>query len=203
MKSAALASLEKVCGTQTPTLLAQMKVIVQQELERANDSTTERLNSLHVQELHPSTKNHYLWDTITKIRNARMERKVSAVFNGSGTASREAVLAMLKVAEGRGSNEAQEVQDMTDMLSAYSKLAVKRYIDEVGMALRHEMTSAERIEKMVSALEDYLHGQDSEQLKCLFEPNKLTKKKRDSLVATVGRLQKAQARMNQGIVARG
>ena len=26
------------------------------------------------------------------------------------------------------------------------------------------------IEKMVSALEDYLHGQDSEQLKCLFEP---------------------------------
>ena len=92
---------------------------------------------------------------------------------------------------------------MTDMLSAYSKLAVKRYIDEVGMALRHEMTSAERIEKMVSALEEYLHGQDSEQLKCLFEPNKLTKRKRDNLVATVGRLQKAQARMNQGIVARG
>ena len=56
---------------------------------------------------------------------------------------------------------------------------------------------------MRTALEDYLHGQDSEQLKCLFEPNKLTKKKRDSLVATVGRLQKAQARMNQGIVARG
>ena len=164
---------------------------------------SKRLNSLHVQELHPSTKNHYLWDTITKIRNARMERKVSAVFNGHGTASREAVLAMLKVAEGRGSNEAQEVQDMTDMLSAYSKLAVKRYVDEVGMALRHEMTSAERIEKMVSALEDYLHGQDSEQLKCLFEPNKLTKKKRDSLVDTVGRLQKAQARMTQGIVARG
>ena len=122
---------------------------------------------------------------------------------GDSNATREAVLAMLKVAEGRGSNEAQEVQDMTDMLSAYSKLAVKRYIDEVGMALRHEMTSAERIEKMVSALEDYLHGQDSEQLKCLFEPNKLTKKKRDNLVATVGRLQKAQARMNQGIVARG
>ena len=202
VKSAALASLEKVCGTQTPTLLAQMKVIVQQELERANDSTTERLNSLHVQELHPSTKNHYLWDTITKIRNARMERKVSAVFNGHGTASREAVLAMLKVEEGRG-NEAEEVQAMTDMLSAYSKLAVKRYIDEVGMALRHEMTSAERIEKMVSALEHYMHGQEPEQLKCLFEPNKLTKKKRDNLVATVGRLQKAQARMNQGIVARG
>ena len=164
---------------------------------------SKRLNSLHVQELHPSTKNHYLWDTITKIRNARMERKVSAVFNGHGTASREAVLAMLKVAEGRGSNEAQEVQDMTDMLSAYSKLAVKRYVDEVGMALRHEMTSAERIEKMVSALEHYMHGQEPEQLKCLFEPNKLTKKKRDSLVATVGRLQKAQARMSQGIVARG
>ena len=115
----------------------------------------------------------------------------------------EAISGMLKVAEGRGSNETQEVQDMTDMLSAYSKLAVKRYIDEVGMALRHEMTSAERIEKMVSALEDYLHGQDSEQLKCLFEPNKLTKKKRDSLIATVGRLQKAQGRMSQGIVARG
>ncbi len=48
-----------------------------------------------------------------------------------------------------------------------------------------------------------MHGQDSEQLKCLFEPNKLTKRKRDSLVDTVGRLQKAQARMNQGIVARG
>ena len=57
--------------------------------------------------------------------------------------------------------------------------------------------------KMVSALEDYMHGQESGQLKCLFEPNKLTKKKRDNLVATVGRLQKAQARMNQGIVARG
>ena len=110
---------------------------------------------------------------------------------------------MLKVDEGRGSNEAQEVQDMTDMLSAYSKLAVKRYIDEVGMALRHEMTSAERIEKMVSALEHYMHGQEPEQLKCLFEPNKLAKKKRDNLVATVGRLQKAQARMSQGIVARG
>ena len=57
--------------------------------------------------------------------------------------------------------------------------------------------------KMVSALEDYMHGQESGQLKCLFEPNKLTKWKRDNLVDTVGRLQKAQARMNQGIVARG
>ena len=56
---------------------------------------------------------------------------------------------------------------------------------------------------MVSALENYLHGQESEQLKCLFEPNKLTKRKRDNLVDTVGRLQKAQARMNQGILARG
>ena len=56
---------------------------------------------------------------------------------------------------------------------------------------------------LVSALEHYMHGQEPEQLKCLFEPNKLTKRKRDNLVATVGRLQKAQARMKEGIVARG
>ena len=81
----------------------------------------------------------------------------------------------------------------------------RRGIPDIGAVDRegHTRNSFLSFEKMVSALEDYLHGQDSEQLKCLFEPNKLTKKKRDSLVATVGRLQKAQARMNQGIVARG
>ena len=95
------------------------------------------------------------------------------------------------------------VRPTLDLVDDLRKLGLQKDVPIPQIAVMGDQSSGKSIEKMVSALEHYMHGQEPEQLKCLFEPNKLAKKKRDNLVATVGRLQKAQARMNQGIVARG
>ena len=77
-----------------------------------------------------------------KIRNDRTEKQIMAISDAvvydytksvvKGHVKKTEVTAMLKSTfSGNTSHESQEVQDMLDMLSAYWKVAAKRYIDEV------------------------------------------------------------------------
>lgn len=125
-----------------PHLHAKMDALLDAYFEDTIHAATSQLDRLLNVEKAPSTENHYLWDTINKIRNDRMEKQIMAmsdalVYDASRTqvknyVKKTEVTAMLKsTLSGNTSNESQEVQDMLDMLSAYWKVAAKRYIDEV------------------------------------------------------------------------
>ena len=133
-----------------PKLASLVNATLRSFFLKSQASVVQRLARLIVQECSPSTENHYLWDTINKIRNDRVKKKINAMADSSvrervsggqyqraeGFVRKSDVIAMLQsTLSGDISNEAQEVQDMIDMLSAYWKLSAKRYVDQVGMII--------------------------------------------------------------------
>ena len=110
---------------------------------------------------------------------------------------------MLKSSDVAGkSNESQEVQDMIDMLSAYWKLATKRYIDEVSMVITDVYTSISQINQIERVLgEALLIDCDDGALKQLFRQSPQLERRRAELVATRKQMLRAQARLAQGVVA--
>eukprot|EP00758_Cryptobia_borreli_P011818 Tbor_TRINITY_DN5693_c1_g1::TRINITY_DN5693_c1_g1_i8::g.9265::m.9265/K14754/MX1; interferon-induced GTP-binding protein Mx1 len=159
------------------------------------EEITRRLAKLLEQECSPSTENQYLWDTINKLRNERIEDKIESIPDASvfgrnkesldGYVSKSEIIAMLKSnIEGDASNEAQEVQDMIDMLSAYWQLAVKRYIDQVAMCITDIYThpdicktlDADLHEEIMNISEDELTGLFSQKRQIIMEREELEHK---------------------------
>ena len=82
----------------------------------------------------PSTLNHYLEDTLMKLRNGSLLEKIQNLKE----VSKEVVIQIIK-SEGIGcmSPADREAQEMQWALMAYTKVALKRFTDAVPMTIRH------------------------------------------------------------------
>jgi hypothetical protein len=192
-------------------LRGQINVTLQTFFDRNQEEVANRLSKLIVQECSPSTENHYLWDTINKIRNDRIEKKIKAMSDGAvhvrtgnpvnyapapGYVKKDEVIAMLKsTLEGDISNEAQEVQDMIDMLSAYWKLAMKRYIDHVAMIITDLFTHPSLVKEMEQIFSEQIIKITDDHLAGLFAQKRKLKRNRTELERKVKAMQEAKKRL--------
>jgi hypothetical protein len=190
-------------------LRGQINCTLQTFFDRNQEEVASRLSKLIVQECSPSTENHYLWDTINKIRNDRIEKKIKAMSDGNvyerrvgsnesapGYVKKDEVIAMLKsTLEGDISNEAQEVQDMIDMLSAYWKLAMKRYIDHVAMIITDLFTHPSLVKEMEQIFSEKIIKITDDNLAALFAQKRNLKRYRKELERKVKTMQEAKKRL--------
>ena len=155
----------------SPPLAKKLKSVLFTYMETCGGDAQECLQRLLEQEKMPCTENHYLWDTINKQRNERMEQKVNSISRDGPQGPyvlTSSVIAMMKSDIGNDSNESQAVQDMIDMLAAYWKLAAKRYIDSAAMTLHNIYTANKCMDALENALDsDIMHADDAS-LQCLF-----------------------------------
>jgi len=192
-----------------PALVTKMMIHFREYVAEADKIAARRLTELIQQEFRPMTENHYLWDTINKMRNQRLEAKVKALEEILCTArggQRQAckavrtdiLLAAMKSSVGSDSNESQEVQDMIDMLAAYWKLAMKRFIDEVGMLATDVYTAPKRLHDIQVRLnETFLLDCDDGNLERMFTESKQRKTRRRELLAARERMTDAKQRLEQ------
>ncbi|GMI50605.1 hypothetical protein ScalyP_jg4265 [Parmales sp. scaly parma] len=171
-----------------PSLTSRLVDEVEAFVAEADDTARSDLDSLIHRELLPSTENHYLFDTINKIRNERITNKVNKL---SDPVTKSAIIAMLKSDIGNESNESAEVQDMIDILSAYWKLAVKRYIDSAAQVVASTYSRPEVIENLEKHL--VTKFMDNDRLVSFFRVDAATKRNREELESTIERLEKAKA----------
>jgi hypothetical protein len=84
---------------------------------------------------------------------------------------------------------------MTDFLSAYWKLAVKRYIDEVCMTITDSYTAPTRIEDIDSKLTEAAMQVDDQKLEKLFQMESYVEHHRSELEDTRAKMMIARDRM--------
>ncbi len=182
-----------------PRLAEKMKEELHIHFAEMKSSASRRLQTQLTLEKTPSTENHYLWDTINKIRDDRMAQRVKAEAHKNNI-SVDTVCALMKSDVGKSSNESQEVQDMIDMLQAYWKLAKKRFVDEVGMIVTDSYTSPRRIDAIEKRLSSALVlNLDDSSLHRFFGPNRMKEKRREELKKLVQSMKKARLRLQEGI----
>jgi len=168
---AAIEFVDVQVATKAPLLAEHLKSTVSAHIASVDSEAAQRLSALAEQELLPCTENHYLYDTINKIRNQRTETKMKALDRHpsfEGYVSVVSVVAALNSSVGNDSNESQEVQDMIDMLSAYWKLAMKRYVDEASMIVTDVFTAPKRLRDMESKLIEMVVESDGDLLEQFF-----------------------------------
>ena len=147
------------------------------------------------------TENHYLWDTINKIRNERTAKKIDGLAPDPNDqslvrVSKATLKAMLNSDIGNDSNESQEVQDMIDMLGAYWKLASKRYIDAVCMTVTNAYTSPQRVNDLEERLNRALvTGIDESALERMFAPDAKRERTRAEKLRLLAAMEAARARI--------
>ena len=184
-----------------PSLADELHKQLKGHLESCKAEADDRLAKLLDAEKMPSTENHYLWDTINKTRNKRLENKINDMGTGSSV-SKASVIAILRSDIGNDSNESQEVQDMIDYLSAYWKLAMKRYVDEVGMIVTQSYTAPQCLRVLERKLAEAISAADDEALGHLFQQEKTNVRRRSELKAKRDKLNAANARITNFMHAR-
>ena len=107
------------------------------------------------------------------------------------------IIALLQSSIGDDSNESQEIQDMIDLLSAYWKLAAKRFIDEVGMTITDVFTSDERLLGMERRLSDAVLMAEDADLQRLFKQSASQQQRRAELESAVDRMKEAKQRIEE------
>lgn len=188
-----------------------VNVILQDFFTRNHEQLVVRLDKLLEQECSPSTENHYLWDTINKIRNERTRKKIEEMADAQaythtrvpliGYVKKTEVIALLQsTMDGNASNESQELQDMIDMLSAYWKLARKRYVDNVGQTITDLFTSPDLLKRLEAEIHGKIIGIGEEELAVLFVQSKQIKVQRMALGDKIKMMKKAKARLEAFVV---
>jgi GTP-binding protein EngB required for normal cell division len=186
LKKAADSAVQQHTGN-LPRLSDMLSQQLHDHIRSCTKNAEKQLNALLEQEKLPSTENHYLYDTINKIRNKRMEDKIKAMPEPSGHdghLQKDTVIAMLQSNIGNASNESQEVQDMIDFLAAYWKLAVKRYVDVVCMVLTDTFTAPARIKDIEEKLTNAAAAADDQNLERLFQMDSHVERRRLELKKT-------------------
>ena len=101
--------------------------------------------------------------------------------------------------EGNISNEAQEVQDMIDMLSAYWKLAMKRYIDHVAQIITALFTDPNLVREIDKEFQDQIISISDDDLASLFAQKRNLKRQRGELERRVETMTQAKHRLESGL----
>ena len=155
-------------------------------------------------------------DTINKIRSARFAKAIdAAVLTTSNRFAKakersthdikSAIMGHFAAMHmiGNDSNESQEVTDMIDMLSAYWKLATKRFIDNVCADVDESLTASERYDELDILLQEtFVFAVDAgTKLQGLFREDPRLRTRRERLKTEVSELRKAQQRMRVGVLS--
>jgi len=151
-----------------PELRHSIRLTMQALVHSNVDAAEKQLALTHVNEREPFTLNHYLLDTLNKIRMADFEATLAAVLEkhtaelgtptkADGTpssrnvkyASKSGVLSDMKEwyrseRSVGSSNSAQEVRELIAVLHAYFKTASKRYIDVISQNIDSSLLKATR-----------------------------------------------------------
>lgn len=106
-------------------------------------------------ETFPYTQNHYLFDTIAKMRNDKLKNKILKMVAGKTEGIENIVAAAFNDVE-KMSMEDHIAQEMQVVLNAYGKVAAKRVIDNVPMIIQ------QRSRALRVALEKVLQVTDEE-----------------------------------------
>jgi hypothetical protein len=94
--------------SQLPELTDALTQLVTSQISTMTTEATQQLDKLLLPEMTmPSTENHYLFDTLNKIRNDRVAKKIKELADDSGNVKADQVLAMLQSTIGNDSNESQ------------------------------------------------------------------------------------------------
>lgn len=102
----------------TPRLLQKLSKEFELFMASLDAGTEKKISNRWEQEIHrPLTMNHYLWDTINKLRDERMVNKLNNLAT-IRRISKNLIVQALKSDVGNDSNESQEVNDMLDMLKS-------------------------------------------------------------------------------------
>jgi hypothetical protein len=107
LKNAAVSTVLKHTS-QLPELTDALTRLVKAEVSTMATEATGQLGKLLLPEMTmPSTENHYLFDTLNKIRNDRVAKKIKELADSSDNIKADQVLAMLQSTIGNDSNESQ------------------------------------------------------------------------------------------------
>ena len=107
LKDAAVSTVLKHTS-QLPELTDALTRLVKAEVSTMATEATGQLGKLLLPEMTmPSTENHYLFDTLNKIRNDRVAKKIKELADSSDNIKADQVLAMLQSTIGNDSNESQ------------------------------------------------------------------------------------------------
>lgn len=167
---------------------------------KASADATAKMEIVLYQETQiPLTVNHYLWDTINKLRDERLLEKLDILptkGDDDDLLSAAAVVAALKSDVGNDSNESQEVNDMIDMLKSYCKLAMERYVDGMCAIVSRVYTSDACLDAMAEHLDkELVSGLDDVKVQGLFEEPSALLAKRRRMKEIVERLSLASQRL--------
>eukprot|EP01032_Pedospumella_encystans_P016705 gene16705-19051_t len=123
-------------------------------------------------EIVPYSQNHYLFETILKMRNKRLRSKIMKMVAGKTTGV-ESIIDAAFSNEDKLSMEDHIAQEMQIVLSAYGKVAAKRVIDNVPMIIQ------ERTRALQAALDNALQVKQvtDDELKSLIVEDERTVKK--------------------------
>jgi Tat protein secretion system quality control protein TatD with DNase activity len=114
-----------------------------------------------------------------------------------GYVKKTEVIALLQsTMDGNASNESQELQDMIDMLSAYWKLARKRYVDNVGQTITDLFTSPDLLKRLQTEIAEKIIGLGEEGLTGLFIQNKQIQIQRLRLDEQIKTMKQAKTRLD-------
>ena len=179
-----------------PEIAPKFKRALAEAHQRVEARVRDELKELLKKESVPSTENHYLYDTLNKIRGQRLLDDLKSVFEpeGTNTYTDKQVVTQLERAVaacvGNRSNEEQEAQEMVDMLRTYWKVAQKRFIDNVRQSWDTYFVGA-LLTACEAQLATLLGLSDATLAHLLVESPVLTKR-RTELTERVARLSKAQ-----------
>lgn len=179
-----------------PEIAPKFKRALAEAHQRVEVRVRDELKELLKKESVPSTENHYLYDTLNKIRGQRLLDDLKSVFEpeGTNTYTDKQVMTQLERAVatcvGNRSNEEQEAQEMVDMLRTYWKVAQKRFVDNVRQTWDTYFVGA-LLTACEAQLATLLGLSDATLAHLLVESPVLTKR-RTELAERVARLSKAQ-----------
>ena len=122
-----------------PELKPKFNRALEDALNDVKTRLRSELDGLLDKETAPSTDNHYFYDTLNKIRGDRLVSKFEGMFlDGLNYTGEQVVDNLRQIAAscvGNSSNTEQEAQEMVDVMSAYWKVAEKRFVDNVHQCL--------------------------------------------------------------------
>jgi interferon-induced GTP-binding protein Mx1 len=155
-------------------------------------------------EREPSTQNHYLMGTVSKLRGDRflkcMDQALQNENKYTGAQAKDIFKMWFQNSMGNASNAEQEANDMTDFLAAYWKVAAKRLIDNVQQICDQELVRGlpalcnEELQQAVTAASDTCLTQ-------LFAVPSSDRNRRQRLQAKLDRLVSAKQKYAELILA--
>lgn len=171
--------------------------VFQAHLKKTESDASLGMKTLLEQETEiPMTMNHYLWDTINHLRDDQTLRRLRVLESPtSDLVCMKEVIAALKSDIVNESNESQEVNDMLDMLKAYWKLAMKRYVDGICHIVSNAYTSDSSLDAIAQRLDmEQIRLDDAEVQRIFTEPPSIAMQ-RCELQRKIERLTEAKQRL--------